>query len=611
MKRTASPITKHRKHAFVTCSECGKTMRSDTLKRHLASGSCYSSSTHGKYTRVNCEKCGISISSNMLNKHMLTHNEMQPCPYCKKELRSDKLTKHVLLCQFKVDESLCDRTTGVKEQLSHDVDCTSVCGYFQCFNLSIPASMDYDQIIADSCQSSESKLLQILQLHPVKVQIVISLSFYQEVEGEKKYQEKVFRSMCEPLLAGDHLPDYFSRVKSYIRARIDEYVRYGSGWIFDKLHGVRLEVAKYSPLSASGTVEIPKIVKGMKSVLNIISQDNKCFLYCLLAKLYPVSTHPERYTKYISNLDKINMGKVQFPVKVSDICKIEELNNLSISVFEWSLEDKCVYPLKHGSGVGEQIDLLYIQDDNTAHYLLIKDFNAFMRHRTKYHNSMFYCRKCVHGFTKESHQKSHSIRCKQGINQIIKMPEPGVIKFDAEHKQDKKLFTVYFDFECLTTPYNEDAPKISQTKEKQSSTDKYQKHIPCSFCIVTKSEFKEYKEETIVYSNEDPNDVVQTFVEELERIHEKMMECYELNQHPIDMSKEDEANFKKSTHCWICTKPLDWKSKKNYPVRDHDHLKKQKNYRGPAHNFCNRNFFNRTKKVPAFAHNLKGNMLYY
>ena len=57
---------------------------------------------------------------------------------------------------------------------------------------------------------------------------------------------------------------------------------------------------------------------------------------------------------------------------------------------------------------------------------------------------------------------------------------------------------------------------------------------------------------------------------------------------------------------YICEKDLCWKSDKNYPVRDHDHTKEFQNFRGAACNSCNINFFNRTKKVPAFAHNLKG-----
>ena len=195
------------------------------------------------------------------------------------------------------------------------------------------------------------------------------------------------------------------------------------------------------------------------------------------------------------------MGTVSFPVKISDIPQIEQLNNLSISIFEWNREEKCAIPLRHGCGSGTQVDLLYIADDTTAHYMLIKDFNAFMRHRTRYHHSMHYCRKCLHGFTKRSNLLRHTELCKQGINQIVGVPNPGVIEFKGHHKQEKKLFAVYFDFESLTVPYYrcDNNPDV-----KYSSTENYQKHVPCSFSIVTTSEFEDYKEETIVYSNEDP-----------------------------------------------------------------------------------------------------------
>ena len=81
--------------------------------------------SHGKHRKVNCEECGKPISCNKLNNHMLTHNEKKPCPYCKRDIRSDQLTKHVLLCQSKVNEMLCDRATGVSEHIDHDEDCTS------------------------------------------------------------------------------------------------------------------------------------------------------------------------------------------------------------------------------------------------------------------------------------------------------------------------------------------------------------------------------------------------------------------------------------------------------------------------------------------------------
>ena len=128
--------------------------------------------------------------------------------------------------------------------------------------------------------------------------------------------------------------------------------------------------------------------------------------------------------------------------------------------------------------------------------MLIKNFNSFMRLRTKHHNTMFYCRKCLHGFSDQAKQKEHSILCKQGINQFPVLPPPGVISFKSTSKQDKKLFALYFDFECLTTPISS-----CVNNSDKSSTIKFQKHVPCSFCIVTTSVFEQYKGETIVFSD--------------------------------------------------------------------------------------------------------------
>ena len=549
-----------------------------------------------------CPVCFKRMRSDNLKRHIPTHNIKQPCSNCKKLVRSDKLKKHELLCSSNVNESLCNRHSGVCEHMVAEEQCNSVSGFFRSFALSVEKSSDYDRILSDSCAAARQKIGSLLLAHPIKAQLVISLSFYKHVHGEKETSEKVFRSICEPLLYGGNVDQYLGRAKSYIRHGIETYERLGSGWIFDGLNSAHVEVAKYSPLAASGAMSTPKKLKSMRSILNVKSPDNKCFLYCLLAKIYPVNTKKaERHTKYLPYANKINMGSVQFPVKVKDIATVEEMNRLSISVFQWCVEDECVIPLKHGSGVGKQVDLLYLEDGEQAHYLLIKDFNAFMRHRSKYHNKMFYCRKCLHGFVSLQNHDKHYLNCKQGINQLVRMPQDGVIEFRATHKQDKKLFTVYFDFECLTVPYSS-----CSKNESMSCTEKYQKHVPCSFCIVTVSEFSEYESEVVTFSHSDPNKVAEQFISQLTHSHEKMMECYESNQKPLNMTPEDEIKFRSAKFCHICRKKLQWESPKNYPVRDHNHLKEKNNFRGAACNSCNINYYNRSRKVPAFAHNLKG-----
>ena len=555
-----------------------------------------------KHPILECPICSKRMRSDNLKRHIPTHNPEKPCRNCKKFFRSDKLAKHELLCSSDIDESLCNRHSGVHEHLNSEEEYTSIAGYFRSYKLDVDKSSDYDQILSDSCIAAGNKITPFVQKNPIKVQLVITLSFQKHVLNDRDYSEKAFRSICEPLLLADNVADLLSRAKSYIRHGIETYERCGSGWIFDELLCAHVEIAKYSPLFASGKVSIPKKLKKMRSILNIASPDNKCFLYCILAKIYPVNgRNPDRYTKYLPYASKIDMASVQFPVRIKDISKVEKLNKLSISVFQWCVDSEEVLPLKHGSGVGTQIDLLYLENDGCAHYLLIKNFNAFMRHRSRHHNTMFYCRKCMHGFVSLQNHNKHYQNCKQGINQLVKMPDPGVIEFKALHKQDKKLFTVYFDFECLTVPYSSCSKKGSS-----SYTEKYQKHVPCSFCIVTVSEFSEYDSKVVTFSNEDPNKVTEEFISQLTKIHDDMMKCYEKNQYPIDMTAEDEIKFKSAKTCHICKRRLNWESRTNYPVRDHDHIKKKNNFRGAACNTCNINYFNRSKRVPAFAHNLKG-----
>ena len=565
---------------------------------------------HGKHRLMECGICGKKLNSNKMNKHLLTHNGKVPCSHCGKEIRADKLPRHEILCSAGIDVETCNRHSGVSEILGGNEPCESVSGFFKSFELDIEVdSPDYDTVLKTVTEAAGVKLDYYRNQHPVKAQVLVTLSFYkQAMSGEREESAKVFRSACEPILPGDDLSSYLQRSASLIKVQIEQYERMGSGWIYEKFKCSHLELAKYNPLSGSGTVKIPHKVKAMRSVISIEAPDNRCFLYAVVAGLLHSrnknSKHAKgmrRYTKYLPYLGLVDDGDLQYPARIKDIKKFEETNNLSIAVFQWCTEDDLVIPLKHGAGVGEHVDLLYVEDEMAGHYMLIKNFNAFMRHRTKYHHTMFWCRKCLNGFVNQQKQIEHSILCKQGINQIVKMPAPGVIEYKATHKQERKLFMLYFDFECLITPYS-----FCKVDPAKSSTTKYQKHVPCSYTIVTTSEFSSYEEETIRFTDPDPEKVTDHFISDMSQVYARMMECYEKNQFPIHMTEKDEEDFKKATKCHICKKALAWNSDTNYPVRDHNHMKEKYNFRGAACNNCNRNYFERTKKVPAMAHNLTG-----
>ena len=549
-----------------------------------------------KHRIVQCSICHQQMRSHKLKRHMKVHNPDRECRFCKKMIRTDLLFRHMLLCRDQVDETLCNREDCTL--LESNLESSSVEGCFRKFKLDIEESKDYEELLSNAVAKAGDCIQALVSHHPIKAQVVLELRFFHDSYEGREYASKVFRSIVEPIILGNDLEKYLSRSRIYLKGQIEQYRRNGSGWQFDGFNAAFLEASHYHPMAGGGKVQISAVVKKMRSVLNVNAPDNKCFLYCILAKLYPVSKNAGRYTKYLTHIDAVKLDGLQFPIKIADIGKVEALNNLSISVFEWCLDDESVVPLHHGCGLGRQIDLLYIRDEFTGHYLLIKNFNAFMRHRTKHHHSMHYCRRCLHGFSTADLLSDHGEYCHQGINQVTRMPEPGtLIKFNATHKQDKKLFAVYFDFECLTVPMTDEG--------RTAKTVKYQKHVPVAFCIVTESVFEDYEKKVVKFSCPDPTELVERFMDELDEIYETMMDCYEDHQYPIDMTEKDERIFEYSTHCHICGKDLDWGSEYNYPVRDHDHSVQKNNFRGAAHNICNINFFNRTKKVPALCHNLK------
>ena len=79
-----------------------------------------------------------------------------------------------------------------------------------------------------------------------------------------------------------------------IKERIDEFVRNGSGWVIHHLEQMDLGLLKYNPLKASSYIKLPIDLLKKKACVNVHNiDDNKCFLWSVLASLYPVEVHPD------------------------------------------------------------------------------------------------------------------------------------------------------------------------------------------------------------------------------------------------------------------------------------------------------------------------------
>ena len=86
------------------------------------------------------------------------------------------------------------------------------------------------------------------------------------------------------------------------------------------------EITKYTPLSGGGhksTYRLPPELENKKSLLSIVCNDNKCFLYSITAHFHPAPDHPERVKSYAPFIHEFDMGKAEFPIKLSAIKKVK------------------------------------------------------------------------------------------------------------------------------------------------------------------------------------------------------------------------------------------------------------------------------------------------
>ena len=88
-------------------------------------------------------------------------------------------------------------------------------------------------------------------------------------------------------------------------------------------------------MRASSYLPLPKELKAKRGCLNIQNDDEKCFLWSMLALLHPVQhrDHPTRVLKYQEYEHEVNMSGIKYPVDIKDIGKFEHQNNISVNVY--------------------------------------------------------------------------------------------------------------------------------------------------------------------------------------------------------------------------------------------------------------------------------------
>ncbi|XP_048478608.1 uncharacterized protein LOC119690408 isoform X2 [Plutella xylostella] len=406
---------------------------------------------------------------------------------------------------------------------------------------------------------------------------------------------------------GDDIELDFEQVVVEFSNKLGEFEKKDSGWSLKKILYVDMNVNKFNPLRGSSYIDLPIDIKHKKAVLNIKNSDYECFSWAVLAGLYPVNKNAERVAAYLPNKNKLNFGDINFPVKLRDVKKFENLNNMSINVFglEYNNETKkneIIGPLhftKHR--MPTHLNLLYLTNGSNGHYCLIKNMSRLLSKQiTTSNEAIHICDGCLLHFSNKEHlnlhQKNDCVNIRTELpsarntkpNWFGEHTSSDKLKFDKYDRQMRVPFVVYADFEAFVTPI----PSCDNDPEK-SHTNNIQKHNVYSFGYYLKCAYDDKLSKYQTYMGEDcPNVFLKYLKKDLELITKKNS----FVKSPLPLTDEDKLNISQSQQCYICSKDL------NHDATI-DHNWHTGAYSGVAHSMCSSKY-NPPRFLPVFLHNL-------
>ncbi|CAG2239741.1 unnamed protein product [Mytilus edulis] len=222
-----------------------------------------------------------------------------------------------------------------------------------------------------------------------------------------------------------------------IKESMANYMRKGSGWVFDHIEQLKIYLNNFKPLAGSSYIPLPSELARRKAIINVQNKDDQCFLWAILSALHHKEVdgnHAYRLNQYKMWEKELNFDGIELPVSPKAIDKFETRNaNLNINIFgfdgvnEDEEEDLQLYTLRISKNNGAQhVDVLFLTGTDKQHYCWINSISRLLSSQvTEHGHDILFCLKCMNHFSRQEILDEHMEYCGQKKAVRIEMPEEG------------------------------------------------------------------------------------------------------------------------------------------------------------------------------------------
>jgi alkyl hydroperoxide reductase subunit AhpC len=400
-----------------------------------------------------------------------------------------------------------------------------------------------------------------------------------------------------------------------------------SNLTFQGVLKVKIKVNLEKSVLGRSYIDLPTIIKTKRACVNPINKnDDFCFKWCLLMSKYyntikgNSKCEVRHYKKFWDEIKEPE--NFTYPTRYEDIHLFENLNDIKINVYELDedFKPKTFYTSRDRNK--NVVNLLLIHDEEKSHYVWIKNISSLLASNTTQHKKHI-CSQCLTAsYDTELKLNKHMDLCMKHESCFVELPhaeeytdDKGKIhpannkmKFKNHGNAFKHPFHIVADFESTLLKVNDKNERITKNYkdvgvvsiDEEKSTKKYQMHIPNSYGLKYNCIHDEHSEAIKIYNSQDPEQVRESFILELERLAKKSYDLTQMNKENIIMTQEQKEIHKSNKQCNECNCKY---TKKNNQVRHHDHITGE---------FINSICYNCNIKLqyktflPVYIHNLKG-----
>lgn len=466
--------------------------------------------------------------------------------------------------------------------------------YLQMYEVTPDVAYNNVQLFFADFHDSIRELINLLidKLTALKLQACLGATFRRQVDNTITYTIGYFTTQNLIVTGANEIDDNINSIANQFEREVHQFESMGSGYILHEIDRLDIRIGQYNLLQVGCFQELPRVLLNKKCLVNIKSNDNHCFLWCVIAAIFPQRHHKERVDNYRIYENLFDCQGMTFPVSEKHITLFEDNNrsvhDIAINLFSYNANDTKVcliwpYRISKNFRAKNIINLLILED----HFFLITKFNRLVNQFG--YDKRHFCYACFSGFQKLTALVKHKERCQKLSPTIVTLPTADDKKlcFKAFDKSKKVPYVIYGDFECL----------LQRTNEKISTKSViYQQHIPISYCLLVVKD-----ESQVFYLNQYRGvDCMDKFFDDLKSIERRVLAIINEKKRMSPLTQIELNAYNNATTCHLCNKPF--LNNRNRKIRDHSHVDGK--FIGAAHSLCNIRSI-QSRRIPLFFHNSK------